>query len=112
MANVWNLSDKNWLKQRRERWKGIHKQLKQFAIYELLCKRDIRYHKAYFLKGTLLDYDRRWIDEGYRVDKSIIGKPFVLNPIYKIWYHPIVDIELFQKWGGQSTVREKQRYAC
>ena len=59
--SVWKIHDKDWMKQRQERWKGIERQLKRMlecrSIYN---KEDIRYHKAYFLKGVVLPIDEKW----------------------------------------------------
>ncbi|MCW8877576.1 MAG: hypothetical protein OQJ89_03800 [Kangiellaceae bacterium] len=107
MSKLWNVADKDWVKARRERWKSINNQLKIFAKYDLLNKNEIRFHKEYFLKGSLLPYDEKWVSDGFRVDRNVIGKPFDLNPIFKIWYHPEVDEALFREWGAQSSLSEK-----
>ena len=76
MNSIWNVKDKTWLKERRERWKGIQKQLKTIVPYDLLNKKEIRFHKSYFLKGDLLPYDQQWVDEGFRIDKKAYKEIF------------------------------------
>ena len=105
--NPWRIRDKGWLQARREHWKRIEGQLKNISIYLEYYKKQIRFHKAYFLKGELMPYDQKWVDAGYKVDPGIIGRPFDLHPMFRMWYHPVIDNALFEEWGKAATNQEK-----
>lgn len=104
---AWKLNDKEWVKERRARWKRVQGQLKQLASFSRVRKDDIRYHKAYLLKGECLQYDEKWRAGRSWIDKRLIGQPYELNAMYRIWYHPVVDETYFKEICEAATINEK-----
>src|SRR5690606_21044132 len=100
IENIWKIQDKEWMKQRQERWKEINVQLKSIISRQPNYKADIPYHKAYFLKGKILPVDEKWAKTRYvwprkfGIDESSYGKPFSFSVYYKVWYYPEVDESL------------------
>jgi hypothetical protein len=114
--SVWKIQDKDWMKQRQERWKGIQLQLKHIIDYAPFFKADVLYHKAYFLKGSVLPIDEKWAKTRYvwpkkfGIDENSYGKPFHFNVYFRVWYHPEVDESLFKVWCEHANVDEMHHY--
>lgn len=109
--NLWEIHDKEWLKSRQERWKSIQQQLKRMLDRSsIFNKEDVRYHKAYFLKGKILPIDEKWGAQAFRFDKNRLGTPFPIEVFFKVWYYPKVDEQLFRQWCEAATVSERYRY--
>lgn len=109
--DVWRIHDKEWMKQRQQRWKSIQARLKQMLQFDLIYnKEDIRYHKAYFLKGKILPIEERWGHETFRFDKSLLGKPFPLRVFYRMWYYPELNRKLFGEWCAEASNLERYEY--
>lgn len=104
---AWKLNDKEWVKKRRDHWKRIEGQLNQLAFFDQIRKEDIRYHKAYFLKGECLPYDEKWHAGRRWINRSLIGQPYELDAMYRIWYHPEVDEAYFAEVGDSSSLDER-----
>lgn len=114
--SAWKIQDKEWMKQRQERWKEIQTQLKSIIDYAPHFKADTPYHKAYFLKGRILPIDEKWAKtrfvrpKKFGIDESSYGKPFSLGVYYKVWYYPEVDEFLFKFWCEEADIAERYQY--
>jgi hypothetical protein len=110
--SVWKIQDKDWMKQRQERWKGIEKQLKRMVDRgSINNKEDIRYYKAYFLKGVVLPIDEKWGQQSFRFDKGRLGEPFEVRVFFKIWFYPTLDEALFRKWCEDAGTFDRYKYS-
>lgn len=110
--SIWKIQDKVWMKQRQERWKGIEKQLKRMVDRgSINNKEDIRYYKAYFLKGVVLPIDEKWGQQSFRFDKCRLGEPFKVRVFLRIWFYPIIDETLFKKWCEDADILDRYKYS-
>lgn len=96
-SDAWKVDDKAWLKERQLRWKQqVLPRLKHMVKYQrIIYKRDLPYLKAFFLKGTLLPYDAEWSSRA-SIYKDDLGKPYRPRFIFKIWFHPEENEQVFR----------------
>ncbi len=117
--NLWKINNKAWVKARQTRWtKKILPQLKEMMHYWdcFLQPCDLPYLKAYFLKGELLNYDEKWFKKLDYVtqlepqSREMIGTPYQILLIFKVWFYPEDDQDLFELWCKRSRPIDVQIY--
>ncbi len=84
---AWNTNDKDWMKQRREKWKNIQPRIKLLLSIE---KEEKKVLKKYFLTGEE--------DEQYPITKMACG------PLLEMWLHPDQSEEHWRQ------MKEENRY--
>lgn len=102
----WPIDDKAWMKARQIRWKSqvlprLKDMIKFGALGTLFDGTDLRFLKAFYMKGEILPYDEKWLSDVsmgsiWKSDQEKLGKPFDVKFIFKIWFHPEEDVEVFK----------------
>lgn len=112
---AWKLDNKEWLKQRKLHFKEkILPVLKDMVSDEVhIRKKDLRYLKAYYIKGECLPYDERWLKLGICPGKKEIDK---LGTAYqptleiKFWFYPEYDEKYFNHLVQEAFVKQGEHY--
>jgi len=106
---AWKTTDKAWMKQRKLHFKEhVLPVLKSCEGSSAIVNRyEFRYLKAYYLKGECLAYDERWLSEGGGLPscKALLGQPFRINFLFKIWFYPECDENYFADLARQEFER-------
>lgn len=108
---LWRTDDREWLRERKQLWKGVQAQLKSL-VYDgpVYFKENIRYHKHYFFTGELLECDDKWEKAAPKHLKKYWGKPFPMPLVCVLWYLPEINSNVVDKLKDYVSTEEKRLY--
>ena len=116
-SNPWKINNRRWLESRQTRWaKRIQPQLKELSRFwvTFLQPYDLPFLKAYFIKGEILDYDEKWFGRldyaTQRRSSHMLGTPYQLPVLFKVWFYPEENEKLFEQWCNEATSYDLHYY--
>jgi hypothetical protein len=97
-VGIWNNSDKDFLKKRKEEWRNIKINLNVMA--DIIPRSVHKYHKELYFSGTI----HPDILDVRVMNQKQIERPFNGAPLFfKMWYYPEFDPEYFSALFEEET---------